>query len=80
MRSVSAREANQQFARILGEVAHGEEIVITRRGKPVAVLSPYRRGALTAGTEAAIEQVVAMMRRGFVRGARRFSRDEMHER
>ena len=38
MRSVSAREANQQFARILGEAASGEEIVITRRGKPVAVL------------------------------------------
>ena len=43
MRSVSAREANQQFARILGEAANGEEIVITRRGRPVAVLAPYRR-------------------------------------
>ena len=40
MRTVSAREANQQFARILGQASAGEEIVITRRGKPVAVLSP----------------------------------------
>ena len=40
MRTVSAREANQQFARILGEAANGEEIVITSRGKPVAVLTP----------------------------------------
>ena len=47
MRTVSAREANQQFARILGQASAGEEIVITRRGKPVAVLAPYRRQGLT---------------------------------
>jgi prevent-host-death family protein len=77
MRSVSAREANQQFARILGEAANGEEIVITRRGKPVAVLAPYRRAPLTPEQEAAIEELVKMMKRGLVHGARRFTRDEM---
>ncbi len=51
MRTVSAREANQQFARILGEAANGEEIVITRRGKPVAVLAPYRQPSAHAGAE-----------------------------
>jgi prevent-host-death family protein len=40
MRSVSAREANQQFSRLLGEAANGEEIVITRRGKPAVRLVP----------------------------------------
>jgi len=80
MRSVSAREANQQFAKILGEAARGEEIVITRRGQPVAVLSPYRPPARTPEQEAAIEAAIAMMRRGFVKGARRFTREEMHER
>jgi prevent-host-death family protein len=77
MRSVSAREANQRFARILGEAANGEEIVITRRGKPVAVLAPYRRPPLTPEQKAAIEDVVQMMKRGLVHGARRFTRDEM---
>jgi prevent-host-death family protein len=77
MRSVSAREANQQFARILGEAANGEEIVITRRGKPVAVLAPYRQAPLTPEQEAAIEELVEMMKRGLVRGAKRFARDEM---
>ena len=77
MRSVSAREANQQFSRILGEAADGEEIVITRRGRPVAVLAPYRRAPLTPEQEAAIEDVVQMMKRGLVHGGRRFSRDEM---
>lgn len=80
MRSVSAREANQQFARILGEAANGEEIVITRRGRPVAVLSPYRPPARTPEQEAAIQRVVKLMRRGLVHDGRRFTRDEMHER
>jgi len=80
MRSVSAREANQQFARILGAAADGEEIVITRRGKPVAVLAPYRQAPLTPEQEAAIERVIDMMRRGLVHDGRRFTRDEMHER
>ena len=78
MRQVSAREANQQFARILGEAADGEEIVITRRGKPVAVLAPYRRPPLTPEQKAAIAEVVEMMKRGLVHGGgRRFTRDEM---
>jgi prevent-host-death family protein len=77
MRSVSAREANQQFARILGEAASGEEIVITRRGKPIAVLAPYRQAPLTPEQEEAIEELVEMMKRGLVKGARRFTRDEM---
>jgi prevent-host-death family protein len=77
MRSVSARDANRQFARILGEAASGEEIVITRRGRPVAVLAPYRRAPLTPEQEAAIEDAARMMKRGLVRGARRFTRDEM---
>lgn len=79
MRSISAREANQQFARILGEAAGGEEIVITRRGRPVAVLAPYRPPVLTPEKEAAIDRLVEMMRRGLGRGARRFTRDEIYE-
>ncbi|HSA81772.1 MAG TPA: type II toxin-antitoxin system prevent-host-death family antitoxin [Geminicoccaceae bacterium] len=80
MRTVSAREANQQFARILGEAAAGEEIVITRRGQPVAVLAPYRRQTLTPEQKAAIARVVEMMRRGLAHDGRRFTRDQMHER
>jgi prevent-host-death family protein len=80
MRSVSAREANQQFSRLLAAAANGEEIVITRRGKPVAVLAPYRQAPLTPEQKKAIEELVEMMKRGLGKGARRFTRDEMHER
>ena len=40
MQKVNVREARQQISRLLDAVAAGEEIVILRRGKPVARLLP----------------------------------------
>jgi len=40
MRTVSAREANQQFSKLLEAATSGEEITITRHGVPVAKLVP----------------------------------------
>ena len=79
MRSISAREANQFFSRVLGEAERGDTVVITRRGKPVAVLAPYA-SQLSQERERAIERLVELMRKGLPLGGRRFSRDEMHER
>ena len=41
MKSVGAYEAKTSFARLLDEVAEGQELIITRHGRPVAVLKPY---------------------------------------
>ena len=79
MRVLSAREANQGFSRILQDAEGGEEIVITRRGKPVAVLAPFMAHR-SREREQAIERAIALMRKGLPIGARRFTRDEMHER
>jgi prevent-host-death family protein len=79
MRSVTAREANQAFSRILKEAEAGESVVITRRGHPVAIIAPYR-AADAREREDAINHIVALMRRGLAIGGRRFTRDEMHER
>jgi prevent-host-death family protein len=38
--TVTAREANQHFSRLLREVAEGQSFVITHRGRPVARLVP----------------------------------------
>jgi len=38
MRTVTAREANQSFSKVLAEVENGETVLITKRGKPVAKL------------------------------------------
>jgi prevent-host-death family protein len=80
MKSVSAREANQGFSKLLAEAAGGEEIVITRRGKPVAKLVPIGTAKSDEKRERAIERMMERMRRGLDLGGRKFTRDEMHER
>ncbi|MGP0069110.1 MAG: type II toxin-antitoxin system Phd/YefM family antitoxin [Isosphaeraceae bacterium] len=40
MKSVGSYEAKTHLPRLLSEVEHGETITITKRGKPIAVLSP----------------------------------------
>ena len=40
MRTMSIREARQKLKILLDDVAAGEEIVLVRRGKPVARLVP----------------------------------------
>ena len=42
MRSVGSYEAKTHLPRLLRQVEQGETIAITKRGKPVAVLSPAR--------------------------------------
>lgn len=60
MKTVSAREANQAFSKLLNEVAAGEDVVITRRGAPVARLTPF--GAATVGREMTAERAEAVQR------------------
>ncbi len=40
---VSVAEAKAKLSEILTRVEQGEEVVITRRGKPVATLSPAQK-------------------------------------
>ena len=42
MRTVSVTAAKAQLSRLLVQVERGEDVVITRQGKPVAKLMPYR--------------------------------------
>ena len=78
MRSVTAREANQGFSQILKEAEGGEAVLITRRGRPVAVLGPYRV-ATAPDRDRAIDRAVALMHEGLSLDGRRFTRQEMHE-
>ena len=38
--SISAREANQSFSRLLGKVPEGRSFIVTSRGRPVARIAP----------------------------------------
>ena len=82
MKAVSARDANQGFSELLNEVEHGEAVVITKRGRPVAVLSPYVAPNAEVERESAVARAVTLMRAGLPWGeqAWRLTRDEMHER
>jgi antitoxin (DNA-binding transcriptional repressor) of toxin-antitoxin stability system len=62
-------------------VERGEEILITNRNKPVAVLRPYRP-LMTREREKAIPHAIDVMEQGLPWGRtlRRFRREEMHER
>ena len=61
MRRVTAREANQRFSEVLSAVETGEQVVITKRGRPVALMSPYPAEALAAERQAAIDRMIAAM-------------------
>jgi prevent-host-death family protein len=81
MKRVSARDANQHFAEMLAAVEAGERVLITKRGRPVAVISPYR-AEVTPERQAAIDRMIASMDEPVTLkgGFRTFTRDEMHER
>lgn len=82
MPTVTAREANQQFSELLAKVEAGEEFIVTKHGKPVAMIRPYEVAAMTPERRAAIQRAIAMMEEGLPWGedAGPFTRDEMHER
>lgn len=81
MKQVTAREANQHFSKILCAVEAGEQVVISKRGKPVAVMSPYKP-ASDAEHQAAVENLIKVLNEPLIpaEGFRTYSRDEMHER
>jgi prevent-host-death family protein len=43
MKKVSEHRANREFSELLSHVERGEETLITKRSKPVALLCPYRQ-------------------------------------
>jgi len=40
---IGLREANQKFSKAMKAVRAGEEVVLTERGKPIAVIKPINR-------------------------------------
>ena len=42
MDTVNITQAKAQLSKLIEEVANGSQVIISRAGKPVAVLSPYK--------------------------------------
>ncbi len=81
--TVTARDANHHFSRILDEVAGGKEFVVTRNGTPVARIVPERasdgRRRLTPAQEEALQRSLARLRKGWDLGINRVDRDELYD-
>jgi prevent-host-death family protein len=81
-RSVTARQANQQFSRILREVEAGTEILVTRRGRPVARIvpvQPFGERQFTPEQEAAHARTMTRLSKGWDLGGGKFNRDELYD-
>jgi prevent-host-death family protein len=61
---IGLREANQQFSRLMKAVRGGKEVLLTERGRPLAVVKPIRGGE----TESIIQRLETA---GFLRPASR---------
>lgn len=61
------REANQHFSKAIRAVKAGKEVILTERGKPIAVIKPLPE---PDDTEAALDRLVAagLVRRATKRG------------
>jgi prevent-host-death family protein len=57
MREIGAFQAKNTLGTLLVRVQEGEEIVITRHGKPVARLAPYAGGIDRSQAQAATERI-----------------------
>lgn len=78
---ISMREANQHLSRYVQWVEEGQEVVLTRRGKPVARLVPVEREkSLTKEQVAALERTRQRMKAGHDLGGVFPARDELHAR
>ena len=70
MNAVGDSEAKAKFSELLDRVGRGEEIVITRGGKPAARLVPAEGAPKPAGKKATVEEIRAISRefRALVKG------------
>lgn len=62
MNAIGDNEAQAKFSELLDRVGRGEEIVITRAGKPAARLVPAEGAPKPAGQKATVEEIRAIAR------------------
>lgn len=79
MKTVTAAEANRQFSAVLREVAQGERVMVTSRGKPVATIEPLRPRGAEARAGAAKRRLLERLATVKAIGARDWTRSELYD-
>ena len=78
---INIREANQHLSRYIDAVQSGDEIIITRRGLPVARLTAFTNSSeLNDRQKATRKRSHARMRKGYSLGGKMPIREALHER
>lgn len=78
---VSLREVNHNLAHYIHSVEKGNEVIITRRGTPIAVMSPLKKVTqLTRQQQKSRKALFSMMEKGLSLKGKTFSRETLHER
>ncbi len=78
-KTISLRDANQQFAEIVRQVESGQTYIVTRRGEPVARIEPVsKKRKLTPAQEAAWKRLKRIMEKGYNLGGKGFSRKDIY--
>ncbi len=76
MNIISAAEANRHFSQVLRQVARGETLIVTSRGKPMAMIAPITP---QAGRALAKRQLLARLTNQPPTGERSWTRAELYE-
>ena len=76
MTTISAAEANRHFSQVLRQVARGETLIVTSRGKPMATIAPITH---QAGRSLAKHQLLARLTNQPPTGERSWARIELYE-
>jgi len=69
MTTIGAFEAKTHFSHLLEQAEHGEEIIITRHGQPVAKIVPIRAASYQQKMKRLNNELLAM-RKGQDKGAK----------
>ncbi|MEA1673467.1 type II toxin-antitoxin system prevent-host-death family antitoxin [Nitrospirillum sp. BR 11163] len=79
MSTVGAFEAKTHLAALLDKVEAGEEVIITRHGRPVAKLSPIDGGKDIASAQAAAAALAALRHSIAAKNQAPFTAAELNE-
>ncbi len=78
---ISLREVNQHLSQYINIVEKGNEVIITRRGKPIAKMVPLgSTSTLTPQQEKGRKRLQALMKQGLSLKGESFKREQLHER
>ena len=78
---VPLREVNHHLAEYIHSVESGNEVIITRRGKPIARMIPLKKVTqLTRQQKKSRKNLFSLMENGLSLKGEKFEREILHER